>query len=151
MQLIFREVVSNQAWVLDWSWSTLSALVSQDPMCEPMLVPSAEIICCHIHLGMRVGFGVSNRVNAFGRDSRKAGRMRCIRKLLFVSHVIVKFSLKLFTKKSVQYDMNMVTIRALTSDLSVLQHQLHRPTGTSFMNSAGHEGDTDLIACCFST
>lgn len=151
MQLVFREVVSNQAWVLDCSWSTLSALVSQDLVCEPVLVPSAEIICCHVHLGMRVGFGVSDTVNAFGRNSRKAGRMKCIRKLLFVSHLILKFSLKLFTNKSVQYDMNMVTIRALTSDLSVLQHQLHPPTGTSCMNSAGHEGDTDLIACCIST
>lgn len=119
--------------MLDCSWSTLSALVSQDLVCGPVLVPSAEIICCHVHLGMSVGFGVSDTVNAFGRNSRKAGRMKCIRKLLFVSHLILKFSLKLFTNKSVQYDMNMVTIRPLTSDLSVLQHQLHPPTGTSCM------------------
>lgn len=62
-----------------------------------------------------------------------------------------KIQFEIIYKEILQYDMNMVTIRALTSDLSVLQHQLHRPTGTSFMNSAGHEGDTDLIACCFST
>lgn len=49
MQLIFREVVNNQAWVLDCSWSTLSAMVSQEPVCEPMLLPSAETIFCHVH------------------------------------------------------------------------------------------------------
>lgn len=38
----------------------------------------------------------------------------------------IKMQFKIIYKKNpVLYDMNMVTVRALISDLSVLQHQLH--------------------------
>lgn len=51
---------------------------------------------------------------------------------------------------------DVVTIRPLKTDLSVLQHSISfippkDLTGISCMNSAAHEGDTDFIARCIST
>ena len=83
---------------------------------------------------------------------------RYVSEKLFLSLVILKCDFKSFTKKSILYDMNedMVTIRPLKTDLSVLQHSISfippkDPTGASCVNSAAHEGDIDFIACCIST